>query len=188
MAMKETVSTRILWNNAGKAGAVLGLTSAAVMFLNQLASGMSSTGLVLLASSVLWLVKFAGCIWLMRFFMQRLADRYDGVTGSTSFKYGMMIAFLSALIYSAVLLANMLFISADLTQQQFDQVMQAYAGILDANSISMMEKLENVYPQIAFFSQLVYCFMYGTILSLILSRFIPRNDPFAGYQEGPDEQ
>ena len=34
-------------------------------------------------------------------------------------------------------------------------------------------------PQVMFFSNLVYCFLYGTVLSAVLSRNIPPRDPFA---------
>ena len=68
---------------------------------------------------------------------------------------------------------------------QFDQVMQMYSGMLDSNSLTMMENMRASYPQIAFFSQLIYCFLYGTLLSFILSRYIPK-DPFANYGTGED--
>ena len=45
--------------------------------------------------------------------------------------------------------------------------------------------MENL-PQITFISNLIYCFLYGMILSFILSRNIPSKDPFADYK--PEEQ
>ena len=188
--VKESVNSRILWNKAGTAGAVIGLSSAAFIFISQAVAGIPSTVAMFMTNALMWLIKFIGCIWLMMFFMKRLCSTVHGVTNATTLKFGVMTSLLSALIYSAVLLANMLFISADLTSQQFDQILQAYQGILDANSLTMMEKMESAYPQIAFFSQLIYCFIYGSVLSLILSRYIPSRDPFAGqdWTDAPDEQ
>lgn len=177
--MGETVNRAILWNNAGKAGAILGIVTAALMFIDQALSGMQALGLLLRA--LVWAIKFVGCIWLMRFFMTRLCDRYSGVTNSDTMKYGMMIAFLSGLIYSAFLLANILIISPDLVDEQFDIILQSYSGLFDANTLSSIEKMKAVYPQTAFFSQLIYCFLYGTALSAILSRYIPKRDPFADF-------
>ena len=54
--------------------------------------------------------------------------------------------------------------------------------MLDSNSMAMLEKMEDAYPQIAFFSNLIYCFLYGTVLSAILSRNIPTRDPFANFE------
>lgn len=188
--MKETISTGAMWNNAGKSGLALGCVSAAFMFISQAVSGMSSATLALMINFLLWIVKFAGCIWLMRLFMRRLADSYDGVTNASVMKFGMMTAFLSALIFSSVQLANMLFISQDLINAQYDEVMDTYRnmGMLDHNTMSVMENMRNFYPQIAFFTQLIYCFVYGTILSAILSRNIPKNDPFANFKKSEDDQ
>ena len=67
-----------------------------------------------------------------------------------------------------------------------DTVMQAYAQILDSNTLSQMDKMLGKMPQITFFSNLIYCFIFGTVLSAILSRNIPSKDPFADYR--PEEQ
>ena len=65
-------------------------------------------------------------------------------------------------------------------------VMQELAPMMDSNTQGVVEKyLENL-PQITFFSNLIYCFLYGMVLSFILSRNIPKNDPFADYK--PNEQ
>ena len=187
-AMKETVNTRALWNNAGIAGAALGLLTVSCMFIEQAVAGVQLKILVTATGIILWTVKFAGCILLMRFFMLRLCKNFDGVTSGITMKYGTMTAFLSALINSAVLLANMLFISPGIYEQQYDQIMQAYSGLLDANSMGMMEKMESALPKITFFTQLIYCFLYGTVLSLILSRYIPKQDPFAGYDSSENSR
>lgn len=183
--MNETIDRRILWNNAGKAGAILGLATAALMFIDQALSGMQAAGLLLRA--VVWAVRFVGCILLMRYFMQRLCARYSGVTNSDTFRYGMIIAFLSGLIYSAFVLANILVISPDLIDKQFDLIIQSYSSFLDANTLSSVEQMKSIYPQTAFFSQLIYCFLYGTALSAILSRYIPKTDPFADFTEAGND-
>ena len=67
-------------------------------------------------------------------------------------------------------------------------MMQMYSSMMDSNSMAMLEKMEDSYPQILFFSNLIYCFIYGTVLSAILSRSIPKNDPFASYGNEADEQ
>ena len=60
-------------------------------------------------------------------------------------------------------------------------------GWLAGNTISeLMETYMEKLPQITFFSNLIYCTAYGTVLSFILSRNIPSRDPFADYK--PDQQ
>jgi hypothetical protein len=96
------------------------------------------------------------------------------------------MALLSALVYSAAAFANVAFISPELFEEQMNAVMQQMAPMMDSNTLGMMETyLENL-AQITFFSNLIYCFLYGMILSFILSRNIPSKDPFADYK--PDEQ
>jgi hypothetical protein len=43
---------------------------------------------------------------------------------------------------------------------------------------------------VSFFTNLIYCFLFGVVLSAILSRNIPSRNPFADYQkkDTPDEQ
>jgi hypothetical protein len=96
------------------------------------------------------------------------------------------MAFLSALVYSAFTLADVLVISPDFYANQIDQVMQAYAPMMDSNTLAEMDTMTGRFPQLTFFSNLIYCFIYGTILAAILSRNIPSKDPFASYK--PDEQ
>ena len=98
----------------------------------------------------------------------------------------MAMAFLSALVYSAFSFANVAFINPDLFTGQMDMMMQQMAPMLDSNTAAEMDRTMQNLPQITFFSNLIYCFIYGTILSFALSRSIPSKDPFANYR--PEEQ
>ena len=62
--------------------------------------------------------------------------------------------------------------------------MQMYSSMLDSNSMAMLEKMEDSFPQISFFSNLIYCFLFGLVLSAILSRNIPKRDLFADFRNG----
>ena len=183
--MESKLSRRNLWNNAGQSGAILGLATTAIMFANQLcneafsAPELRTTGLVV--SILLWVIKFGGCIWLMRFFMIRLCRKYPEATNSDTMRFGAATAFLSALIFATFNLANILFISPDLMQEEFDIIMQSYSQFLDYNTLSKKEEMMDIYPQTSFISTLGYCYLYGTALSAILSRYIPKTDPFADF-------
>ena len=185
--MEQNVIQKNMWNTAGKAGLFLGLVSTAFLFISQ---GIGQIEIPALLNSilgfVLWAVKFVGCIWIMRFFMKKFVSGNSSATNSDTFKLGMAMAILSALVYSAFAFANVAFISPELFENQMDSVMQQMAPMMDSNTQGMMETyLENL-PQITFFSNLIYCFIYGMILSFILSRNIPSKDPFAEYK--PEEQ
>ena len=96
------------------------------------------------------------------------------------------MALLSAILYSGAAFANVAFISADLFDEQMAAMMQQMAPMMDSNTMSMMDTYMENLPQITFVSNFIYCFIFGTVLSYILSRNIPSKDPFAEYK--PDEQ
>lgn len=181
--MNHDLNTRILWSKAGISGAALGIGSGIFIFIGQAAGNIGSPVAATALSFVLWAIKFTGCIWLMRFFMKRLCAEYGDATNAETFRFGMATALFSALIYSAVNLANIMFVSPDLFAAQMQEIMSSYSSMLDSNSMSMLEKMEEDYPQISFFSTLIYCFLYGTVLSAILSRNIPSRDPFANFEK-----
>ncbi len=185
--MEQNQMRRNIWDTASKAGLALGLTSAIYMFLTQW-TGQSemSPFIVMVLNGIFWLAKFLGCIWLMMFFMKKFASENPQADNSTTFRLGMAMALLSALVFSAISFANVAFISPELFTEQIDAAMQQMAPMLDSNTLSQVEKTMQNLPQITFISNLIYCFLYGLILSFILSRNIPSRDPFAGYK--PEEQ
>ena len=129
-----------------------------------------------------WLAKFGGCIWFMMYFMKAFAAENPEADNNRTFKLGVATAFLSALVYSAFSFANVAFISSDLFTEQMDMLMQQMAPMMDSNTAAQMDKTMQNLPQLTFFSNLIYCFIFGTILSFALSRSIPSRDPFADYK------
>ena len=184
--MKENITTGILLNKAGIAGIVLGLVSTAYIFISTGIASITSPVLNTLLTILLWTVKFVLCIWLMIFFMKRLAKSYDNVRNSTTFKFGTTVAACSALIFAAASLANVTIINPDLISRQMEAVVQILGSKADSNTLAALGDMEESMPEIVFFSNLFYCFLYGVVLSLILSRRIPSNDPFANLEEGND--
>ena len=174
-----------MWNTAATAGLVLGGVSAAYMFVTQLMAGTSGFMMTILGF-LLWAAKFGGCIWLMAFFMKKHAAAHPEVDNKETFRLGMITALLSALVYSAAAFANIAFISGDAIAEQVNLTMQQMGSMMDSNSMALMETYMEKLPQITFFSNLLYCFVFGTVLSYILSRNIPSKDPFANYK--PDQQ
>lgn len=177
--MEQNATQRNMWNSAGKAGLVIGLASAACMFLAQTIGQKEISELLgFIVNGALWLAKFLGCIWLMVFFMKRYASSHEGISNTDTMKFGMAVSLLSALVYSAFNLANVTLICPDLFAQQIDQIMQTYAQSLDSNTLAEIDKIMEMMPQITFFSNLLYCSLYGVVLSFILSRNIPGRNPF----------
>lgn len=162
-----------MWEEASKAGLALGLVSTAYLFITTFLAGAEMSAFLNMALSfLLWAVKFAGCIWLMLKFMRRFAARNAEADNSSTFRFGVITALLSAVIYAAASFANIAYISADMYAEQM-------APMMDSNTMEQMDDMLGIMPQLTFFSNLIYCFFYGTILSFILSRNIPDRNPFA---------
>ena len=183
--MEQNLIRKDMWNTAAKAGLALGLTSAAYLLITQLMAGTSGF-LISIVSFVLWAAKFCGCIWLMSFFMKKFVASHPEADNKATFNLGMATALLSALVYAAVAFANVAFISGDAIAEQMNLMMQQMGSVMDSNSMALMDSYMQKLPQITFFSNLLYCFVFGTVLSYILSRNIPSRDPFANYK--PDQQ
>ena len=185
--MEHNPLRRNMWDTAAKAGLVLGAVSTAYMFISQFLGTAQMSGFFgTLAGFVLWGAKFGGCIWLMMFFMKKFSAENEAADNSATFRLGVLASLLSALIFAAANFANIAYISAEFYQAQMEQVMQMMASSLDANTMSVMEDTMQNLPHMMFWYNLIYCFIFGTLLSFILSRNIPSKDPFAGYR--PDEQ
>ena len=185
--MKEKTTAKDMWESAGYAGLALGLVSAAYMIINSYlgASGLSA-GTIALIQMPLWIAKFVGCILLMKFFMKKFHAAHPNSANRNVRRMGVATALLSAFLFAAIQYIFMAYIQADLYASQYELILQQYSSGMDLNTMNMMEKFVDMLPQISFFSSLLYCFAYGSIIAAILSRNIAGNDPFADFK--PDEQ
>jgi hypothetical protein len=185
--MKEKTTAKDMWESAGYAGLALGLVSAAYMVTNSyLGTSGLSVGTIALIQMPLWIAKFVGCILLMKFFMKKFHAAHPNLTNKDVRKMGAATALLSAFLYSAIQFVFIAYIQADLYAEQYEVILQQYSSGMDLNTMNMMKKFVDMLPQISFFSSLLYCFAYGSILASILSRNIVGNDPFADFK--PEEQ
>ena len=180
---EKSIKARI-WNEAGRAGLALGGLCVVCMVLSSLVGKLPTEGNVGMStlstflSFLIWAVKFGGCIWLMMIFMKALVRKNPDFTGAETLKFGTASALLSAIIVAGWFLCYVLFIAPDTFTDSFNQTMSQMGGSLDANGRQLMDKMKDKMPVIGFFSQLIYCFLYGYVLSLILSRNIPSRNPF----------
>ena len=178
--MAQNLLRRNMWDTAAKAGLVLGAVSTVYMFISQFLGAEQMGGIFgSILNFLLWGAKFGGCIWLMMFFMKKFAAENETADNSATFRLGVLASFLSALILAAAYFANIGYISADFYQSQMEQVMQMMAPQLDANTTTVMQETLQNLPQMMFWYNLIYCFIFGTLLSFILSRNIPDRNPFA---------
>ncbi len=179
-----------LWNEAAKAGAYLGAVSVGCIALNELASISGSQFLKTAAAIILWVVEFFGCILIMKEIMLSFRGKYEDVKMTDTYRLGRRAALLSGLLVAS---AQTLFIlrmpEADMNAY-IDSLMAAMpTGAANREEVeAMMDK----FPLITFISQWFYCFLYGTVLSSVMSRYIFLQKLFGGdffhREDDADEQ
>ena len=181
--MTEKTLRKHIWESANYAGLALGIVSIIYMYISKVVgtSGMS-TGTMVLITTPLWIVKFAGCIFLMKFFMKKFYSDHPQADNRDIFRMGVATALLSAFFYSALQFIDMVYISPEVYTNEIELAMQQYSSVMDSNSRNMMKSMIDHLPQLQFVWNLIYCFSFGTILSAILSRNIGNQDPFADYK------
>ena len=174
----------IMWEHAGKAGLVLGGVSILYMLCTMLTGKVAESGsavfLMSMINLLLWVAKLAACIFLMRFFMLRFSQADPTADNARVFRFGMAVALLSALLYSAFYLAYVSFIAPDTFEQALSMLEDN--PMMDSNSLSAIEDMIPKLPTISFFVNLVWCWLFGTVLSAIFSRNIPPQNPFVDEQ------
>lgn len=180
---------KTMWDSAARAGLVLGCVSIAYMVVSGLLTKYCTQGVAVLlgniTSFVIWGVKFYACIALMRYFLMRFSIENAEADRTDLKMYGRLIALLSALIYSGFTLAYFKFIAPD----SFSDAILALQDkpMMTSATLSEMESMIPRMPAISFFSNFIWCYLFGSILTYILVGTIMPDNPFADGSGTEDE-
>jgi hypothetical protein len=180
--MEQNALRKSLWNTASIAGLALGGVSILYLVWSQLITNgnvhTEPTTTIKVFSFLVWALKLVGCVLLMKFFMKKFFNGTPGLDRSHVFKMGMATAFLSALVYATAYLVNMLYISPEYFNEVYSVALTDMEKYMDQNAKANINDIINSLPKIMFFWNLLYCFIFGTILSALLSRSFPKRNPF----------
>ena len=139
----------------------------------------SFTFAVSVISFLLWGLKLFLCIYMLHRFLKTEAAENGGERKRT-FRYGMAIAVCSALLYSGFCLAWTTFVQPDFYADAFEAAIQMYSGFMPQETLDMMANMESSMPTLTFFTNLIWCWLFGTVASAIISSSIcKQDDPFA---------
>ena len=190
---KSKLDNTRLWNEAAKAGLLFGLVSVSCLALKELADMSGSPFLSQAAFIVLWAVEFFGCILLMKKVQLDLRDKFQDVKMADTFVLGRRAALLSGLLLAS---AQALFVMY-MPQETMDQLVGAVSEAMPM-SASQKEQMDGIasqkeqmdgmldrLPLLTFLFQWAYCYLYGTVLSAIMSRYIFVQKLFGGPFNGP---
>ena len=159
-------------------GLVLGAVCISYELLNLLCGGITQPLLAGTVGVLLWLLKTGGCLYLLFFFLRRYAETGDGNGFQPVYRCGLAISFLSALVYSGFYFAYTMYIVPDLFDNALDLFVSTYSSSLNEDSLEALENLRPDLPLISFISKLIYCFVFGAVLSAVYSRRIAANTLF----------
>lgn len=187
--MKPTLDNKAIWNEAAVAGMLFGAVSIACIMGKEAAAMSGKAFLTSLGSIVLWAVEFFGCILLMKKRMMLLKDKYYNVQIEDSYRFGRRAALLSGLLVAS---ANALII-LKMPAETMDTLVGTLASQMKLSSSEMdaVGGIVDKLPLWTFIFQWVYCFLYGTVLSAIMARYVFIKRLFDGSSQGnqgPDEQ
>ena len=168
--MKKVMDNNAVWNEAGKGALYLGGLSVLCLSLKEASAISGSTFLMTAASVILWVVEFFGCILLMKRSMLDFKDKYDDVKLSDTVRLGRRMALLSGLLLASAQALFIMQMPAEQMNALVDQLSSAMSmGASERESLDgMLDRL----PMLTFAFQWAYCYLYGAVLSSILSRYI----------------
>ncbi len=184
--MKRQLDNTALWNEAAKAGALLGLVSVGCLLLRELAAVSGVDFLVTASAVILWVVEFFGCILLMKKVQLDLRDKYEDIKVADTFRLGRRAALLSGLVLASAQTLVVMY----MPRETMDQLVSAVSESMKMTTSQqeevsgMMDRL----PVFTFIFQWLYCFLYGTVLSSIMSRYIFFQKLFGGPFDGPEDK
>lgn len=184
--MKRQLDNTALWNEAAKAGALLGLVSVGCLLLRELAAVSGVDFLVTASAVILWVVEFFGCILLMKKVQLDLRDKYEDIKVADTFRLGRRAALLSGLVLASAQALVVMY----MPRETMDQLVSAVSESMNMTTSQqeevsgMMDRL----PVFTFIFQWLYCFLYGTVLSSIMSRYIFFQKLFGGPFDGPEDK
>lgn len=183
--MKGKLDNTTLWNEAAKAGALLGLVSVSCLVLKELAGMSGSAFLVQAAVVILWSVEFFGCILLMKKVQLDLRDKYENVKMEDTFRLGRRAAALSGLLLASAQALIILYMPQETMDTLVSDISQAMS--MTSAQKEQVEGMLDKMPLYTFVFQWLYCFLYGTVLSSIISRYIFLQKLFGGPFDGPQD-
>ena len=165
-----TFDNNTLWNEAAKAGALFGAISVSCLMLKELAGLSGNNFLIQAAAIILWAVEFFGCILLMKKVMLDFRDKHQDAKIEDTYKLGRRAAILSGLILASAEALVIMKMPAESMNTLVDQMMSSMQ-LLSSDRDAVEGALDKL-PVLTFIFQWLYCYLYGSVLASIMSRYI----------------
>lgn len=165
--MKKEFSSGISWNSAAVAGLLMACATIGADYITTLPARLGAGGVLI--SYLLKCAKIIACIYVFRLLMLLFYNRFRTDYAKLQ-RYGLKIALFSSILVAGFSLVQILVINPDTMTQIMQEVGNTYQNMMDSNTMAVMEKMMTKLPAITFFSSLIYCYLWGWILSTTFAR------------------
>ncbi len=122
-------------------------------------------------SILLWIFRFGSSIWLLFKFMKEWASNFEEFTYGNGVSFGFLTCTFSSMIVAVARWVSISFLNNEALQMAMQEAMERLEEQGNTQVIETMDSIMGNMPVIALFSTLLYCVIYGLILSSILASF-----------------
>lgn len=122
-------------------------------------------------SILLWIFRFGFSIWLLFKFMKEWASNFEEFTYGNGVSFGFLTCTFSSMIVAVARWVSISFLNNEALQMAMQEAMERFEEQGNTQVIETMDSIMGNMPVIALFSTLLYCVIYGLILSSILASF-----------------
>ena len=138
-----------------------------------------------LIKTLLWIIKFGGCLYLLWYFMKRWSSQFDTITYSQSYNYGFIICLLSSVMCACYSYIQVEWLFPEQTEQAITLAKETMAqqGTLDSATEDIMDRFFGNFGRISMFVSLFYYIIFGSIASAITANFTKKTNPFGETEE-----
>lgn len=164
--------------------AINGLILASVTIVTSLIVQFVSTSAII--NTILNLAKTVGSIYLLWFFIAKLAAKWEEITSKELFRYGMWTSLFSSIICAGY---QLLIMSIAVSPENMDDTINESLSIIEESGMNVtaemsdqLFKMAESLPQYTFIFTLIWCFVIGLIVSKISSSSLKKVTPFSNIE------
>lgn len=168
---------KLNWSDAAKYGLILASVSVVINLVTSIFK------LPAFLNILLSVIKLCASVYLVYYAMRRNNSSYDNVTYGQTFGFGMAVCSLSAIVCTLFTLLTFTVILPDSITTMLNDVFvqlesMGMAGMIDYDT--MLRAM----PAYLVFSQLIYCIIFGLVVSAIVASFAKKTDmnPFSNQE------
>ena len=163
------------WSSAAMDGLYLSLVT---IIYSLIVAVMQPQGF--LVTSILWIAKFGGCMYLLWYFMKKWSNSFETITYSESYNYGFIICLFSSIMCACYSYIQIEWLFPEQTAEAINLTKEAMIqqGTLNSTTENMIDKLSSNFGRISMFASLVYYVIFGSIAAAITANFTKKTNPF----------